>query len=302
MERNFMQLLAAKFAQKKSVCAGLDTDEEKIPQCVRQKYSKPVTAFNRLMTGAVAELVCAFKPNASFYGAKGASGFEELRTTIRRINSEYPDVPVILDAKRGDIDNTNLGYIREAFEYLEADAITVHPYLGRQALQPFLDLENKATIVLIMTSNKGAKEFQGLTVIPRSEDEDRWKLPSGPRGESEPTHMPLYQYVAHAVAKDWNMNGNCGAVVGAPYPDELKGVREIVGDMPILIPGVGFQQKGVPIEDQVKQVVEAGKDSRGGGMIINLSRSFLYASAGEDFAEAARAEVLKVHNLVNQFR
>jgi len=302
MERNFMEMLAVKFAQGKSVCVGLDTDEEKIPQCVRQKWAKPVTAFNRLMTRAVADLICAFKPNASFYEAEGAQGFEELRTTIRRINFEYPDVPVILDAKRGDIDNTNLGYIRMAFEYLGADAITVHPYLGRQALQPFLDLENKGIIVLCMTSNKGADEFQGLTVIPRSEDERRWELPSGPRGESEPTHMPLYEYVAHAVAKDWNKKKNCAVVVGAPYPTQLKEVRRIVGDMPILIPGIGFQQKGVPIEVQVQQVVEGGKDSRGGGMIINLSRSVLYASAGEDFAEAARAEVQKVHNLVNQFR
>lgn len=239
-----------------------------------------VRTFNREIVEATGDLVCAFKLNAAFYEARGAEGFEDLKVTIQRANEAFPRVPVILDAKRADIGNTNEGYVKMAFEYLGVDAITVHPYLGREALQPFLDQKDKGIIVLARTSNPGAGEFQDLKIHE-----------SGTIGE-----QPLYQVVARRVATEWNKNSNCAVVVGATYPEELQIVRGIVGDMPILIPGIGAQ--GGEIEPTVK----AGRDSRGQGMIINLSRSVLYASSGEDFAEAARAEVLRVHNLINQFR
>jgi orotidine-5'-phosphate decarboxylase len=174
-----------------------------------------------------------------------------------------------------------------AFDYLKADAITVHPYLGREALQPFLERKDKGIIILCRTSNPGSGEFQ-------NEDVAGDNVPGG--------YMPLYKYVAHRVANHWNKNGNCAVVVGATYPEELAEVRKIVGDMPILIPGVGFQQKDVPLEKQVEQVVSAGKDSRGQGMIINSSRGIIFASKGSDFAEAACRETIKLGELINQYR
>ncbi len=192
-----------------------------------------------------------------------------------RIHTVAPDVPVILDAKDMDIGNTNTGYVRMAFEYCQADAITINPYLGMEAAQPFLDQKDKGIIVLCRTSNKGSGEFQDLLIK---------------------SDMPLYQYVASRVAKYWNKNGNCALVVGATYPNELAQVRRIVGDMPILIPGIGVQG------GDVEATVKAGRDSRGQGMIINASRSIIFASNGPDFAEAARRETLKLHNLINQYR
>ena len=181
------------------------------------------------------------------------------------------------------IGNTNNGYVAAAFDLLGADAITINPYLGRQAMQPFLDRVDKGIIILCKTSNPGADEFQDLEV---STD---W----APEGT-----IPLYQYVAMKVARDWNDNGNCLLVVGAPYPEDLGKVRAIVGDMPLLIPGVGFQQKEIPLEEQVRLVVANGKDSQGQGMIINSSRGIIFASSGDDFAEAARRETQHLHDQI----
>lgn len=279
-KRNFMALLRAKWDERKFVCVGLDPDLAKMPECVRSEYeADTIVSFNKAIVDATKDLVCAYKPNVAFYEAYGSAGITGLRRTIEYINTVAPDVPVILDAKRADIGNTNAGYVDSAFKYLGADAITVHPYLGAEALQPFLDCEDKGIIVLCRTSNRGASEFQdkSVSVVPGF-------------------NMPLYQYVARQVATEWNKNGNCMLVVGATYPGELQKVRSIVGDMPILIPGIGAQG------GDVEKTVLAGKDSRRQGMIINSSRGIIYASSGPDFAEAAREETFKLHNLINQYR
>ncbi len=276
-KRNFHQMLEDRWSCGNFVCVGLDFDFWKAPEDIkRSDRSAPQVAvmFNHMIVEATKDLVCAYKPNIAFYERYGPTGIKALHYTIKDIRSIAPDVPVILDAKRADIGNTNAGYVASVFSYLDADAITVSPYLGAEALQPFLKEVNKGIFVLCRTSNPGAGEFQDLPV----------------NGE------PLYKFVARRVANEWNKNDNCALVVGATYPDELSEVREIVGDMPILIPGIGTQG------GDVEKTVKAGKDSRGKGMIINSSRGIIFASKGADFAEAARRETEKLHNLINQYR
>jgi orotidine-5'-phosphate decarboxylase len=282
MGRNFMEMLKARWAEGKFVCVGLDSEFNKIPKHVRRdSVANTIVAFNRAIVEATHDLVCAYKPNLAFYAMFGAEGIDALWRTIHEIPAiGLGVVPVILDAKFGDIGNTNNGYVEFAFDYLGADAVTVHNYLGKEAMRPFLDKTDKGVIVLCRTSNLGAGEFQDLQV----------------------TGAKLYRLVARHIADEWNENNNCAVVVGATYPEELSEVRQIVGDMPILIPGVGFQQKDVPLEKQVEQAVLAGQNSCGQGMIVNSSRGIIFASAGEDFAEVAREETWKLHNLINQFR
>lgn len=293
-KRNFREMLQAQWGKGNFVCVGLDSDIHEIPETsMRYDRDHPdieesIVEFNRRIVLATHDLVCAYKPNSAFYEAHGAEGFRALKRTIVNIHAIAPNVPVILDAKRADIGNTNANYVQAAFWSLQADAITVHPYLGAEALQPFLDCKDKGIFVLCRTSNTGSGEFQDMDV-------------SGDM-VPHPRYMQLYKYVAHRVANYWNKYGNCGLVVGATYPDQLREIRETVGDMPILIPGIGFQQKDVPLEQQVEQAVNAGKNSRDQGMIINSSRGIIFASKGADFAEAARRETEKLHNLICQYR
>jgi orotidine-5'-phosphate decarboxylase len=290
-DRNFRQILEAQWAKGNFVCVGLDSEFSKIPGSARVGDNEDnecevhkgntIVAFNRAIVEATKDIVCAYKPNTAFYEAYGAEGISALHRTIADIHAIAPDVPVILDAKHADIGNTNAGYVDAAFDFLRADAITVHPYLGAEALQPFLARADKGVIVLCKTSNPGAGEFQDWDI---SGD----VVPGG--------HMPLYKYVAHRVSHEWNKNGNCALVVGATYPEQLREVREVVGNMPILIPGIGAQG------GDVEKTVTAGKDSRGWGMIINSSRGIIFASKGADFAEAARRETEKLRNLINQYR
>lgn len=271
-------MLEHRWGEDTTICVGLDTVYDKIPECVRCPGGNPVgvgaaiVAFNRAIVEATADLVCAYKPNTAFYEAYGPEGIVALHDTIVGIHEIAPTVPVILDAKRADIGNTNAGYVTWAFDYLGTDAITVHPTLGAEALEPFLSRADKGVIVLCRTSNPGAGEFQDLIV----DDE------------------PLYLKVAGNVATKWNTNGNCAVVVGATYPNELRRVRQVVGDMPILIPGIGAQG------GDVEQTVKAGRDSRGRGMIINSSRGIIFASSGADFAEAAFRETDKLDDMINQ--
>lgn len=281
--RNFMEMLKAQWARGNFVSVGLDSEFEKIPKFAHRSGNdhevgirNTVIAFNRAIVEATEDLVCAYKPNMAFYEAHGAEGIAALRRTITEIHLIAPDVPVILDAKRADIGNTNKGYLEMAFEYLDADAITVHPYLGQEALQPFLDCKDKGVIVLCRTSNPGAGEFQDWCA-----------------GD---TYPPLYKYVARRVSKYWNKNENCAIVVGATYTHELAEVRKIVGDIPILIPGIGAQG------GDVEKTVTAGKDSHGEGMIINSSRGIIFASEGADFAQAARHETKNLRDLINLYR
>lgn len=276
-----MEMLEAKWAEGKFVCVGLDPVLEKIPASVTipthlrskdvDEKTARIAAFNMALVDMTKDLVCAYKPNAAFYETHGAAGLEALSWTLHHIRQYASDVPIIYDAKRADIGNTNAGYAKSAFDDLQADAITVHPYLGAEAMKPFLDRADKGVIVLCRTSNPGAGEFQQLLTKRDG---------------------PLYEFVARQVSRTWNTNNNCGVVVGATYPDELARVRAVVGDIPILIPGIGAQ--GGDLEATVK----AGRDSRGRGMIINSSRGIIFASSGEDFAEAARRETRKLHDAI----
>ncbi len=268
--RHFKTLLEKKWANQQFVCVGLDSNYSLLPAQFRHASHAGIGIlnFNKAIIDATHDIVCAYKPNQAFYEAHGEVGIEALHHTIAYINHVAPDVPVILDAKRADIDSTNIGYVQEAFEYLNADAITVHPYLGAEALQPFLSQKNKGIIVLCRTSNPGSSEFQNLMI----------------NGE------PLYHVVARHVAKKWNIHGNCGLVAGATHIEELKTIRDVIGDdMPLLIPGIGSQG------GDLKKTIEASKNNAGNGMIISASRSIIFASNGQDFADAARRETLKLH-------
>ncbi len=291
-------MLEVKWAEDKFVCVGLDSDHTKIkvPSLSKGDTGSTVLAFNCGIVDATKDLVCAYKPNVAFYREIGIDSYIVLRETVRHIQRSAPDVPVILDAKEADIGNTNLGYIREAFGLFEVDAVTVNPYLGSEALQPFLDYADKGIIVLCRTSNPGAGEFQDLPVPNPRAGCDISKVGEDIVPVFAPQTVPFYQYVAHKVATSWNKNDNCVVVVGATYPSELAEVRNIVRDLPILIPGVGAQG------GDVEATVKAGMDSRGKGMIINSSRGIIFASQGDDFAEAARRETRKLHELINKCR
>jgi orotidine-5'-phosphate decarboxylase len=270
MSRNFNALLDEQWKQGKFLCVGLDSDFEKIPEAARQQGTREtIVNFNRAIIDATHDLVSAFKLNSAFYEAHGDEGWKALRESIQYIHDQAPDLAVILDAKRGDVGNTNLGYVESAFDHLHADAITVQPYAGREALQPFLDRKDKGVIVICRTSNQGAGEFQDLKIASE----------------------PLYKIVARRVV-DWNEHGNCGLVVGATYPEEMQEVRSVANDLPILIPGIGVQN------GDLEKTVKAGKDSKGKGMIISASRAIIFASHGKDFAKAARAKATELDSAI----
>ena len=295
-----MDLLRARWETADTLlCVGLDPELERLPQTIlasgasaeahgrndrlqvgEERVEHMLLDFNTAIVDATADLVCAFKPNAAFYEANGPAGLRALLRTISYIHDRYPDIPVILDAKRGDIGSTSAAYARAAFDVAGADAVTLQPYLGRDALAPFLDRADRGCLILCRTSNPGAGELQDLPVA------------ASPDGEP----LPLYQVVARAVAEQWNANGNCALVVGATYPSELRTVRAITGDMPILVPGIGAQG------GDLAATLDVGLDSQGQGLIISVSRSVLYASAGPDFAQAARAETLRLHTAISHAR
>lgn len=273
-----MDKLESNWQRDNLLCVGLDSDYEQLPDIIKagRAVDDALFHFNREIIDATHDLVCAYKPNAAFYEAQGEAGWRPLLQTARYIRETYPHIPVILDAKRGDIGSTNTGYVQSAFDYLGVDAITVHPYLGREALAPFLARREKGIIVLVRTSNPGAGEFQDMPIGPEQE--------------------PLYMTIARHVAHEWNSNGNCAIVVGATYPDELRRTRALVGDLPILIPGIGTQG------GEVAATVKAGQDSRGWGMIISTSRSIIFASRGSDFAVAARSAAEQLRAEINKYR
>ena len=308
-KRNFREMLETQWSRGNFVCVGLDPEIEKLPKPFQFRHTEysPQTVesefvgFCEHIVQATADLVCAYKPNSAFFERHGEQGWQALCRIIEVIHEIAPDVPVILDAKRADIGNTNAGYVDAAFGFLQADAITVHPYLGHEALQPFLNCKDKGIFVLCRTSNPGAGEFQDTwkSLATMEAGEKREEFLRFEKRIGDQLHaggVPLYQYVAFRVAEYWNRNGNCAVVVGATYPEELRGVRRIVGDMPVLIPGIGAQG------GDVEKTVSAGKNSRGQGMIINSSRGIIFASKESDFAEAARRETEKLRDIINQYR
>ncbi len=273
----FMQALRTRWSTANSlVCIGLDPEPEKFPA----KFAgdpDAIFAFCRDIADATAEYACAFKPQIAHFAAHGAE--DALQWLIAHIHAAYPDIPVILDAKRGDIGSTARQYAAEAFDRYRADAATVNPYLGRDSVQPFLDRDDRGVVILCRTSNPGAADLQDLVV--RSD------------GDKE---RPLYQHVAETIARDWNRHGNCVLVVGATWPQQLREVRAIVGEMPLLVPGVGAQG------GDVQAVITNAKTTDGTGLIVSSSRAILYASDGDDYADAARAVAKALRNEINRYR
>ena len=269
--RNFRELLEAKWDEGKFVCVGLDSQIEKIPEAAQKGSTREtLVAFNRAIIDATKDIVCSYKPNPAFYEARGDEGWAALRETIMYIVENAPGVSVILDAKRGDIGNTNAQYARAAFDRLQADAITVQPYLGRESLEPFYTWKDKGVIVLCHTSNLGATEIQQLDVGGR----------------------PLYKHVAQLAAGEWNNYGNSSVMVGATFPKELGEVRAIVGNLPILIAGIGAQG------GSLKKTIENGLDKKKHGLIVNAARSIIFASRDADFATVARQKTEEIHRAI----
>jgi len=269
---NFINAIEAAWERGNSlVCVGLDPDLNNIPAPLREKAA-PLFEFNKAIVDSTADLVCAFKPQIAYYAAAEAE--DELEMTIEYIHENHPGIPVILDAKRGDIGVTANMYAKEAFHRYNADAVTVNPYMGFDTLKPFLKRKEKGIIVLCRTSNPGAKDIQDLEM-------------NGKR---------LYQIIADMAASKWNYNSNILLVVGATYPEELNEIRSIVGDMPFLVPGIGAQG------GDVQRAVTNGKNSKGTGMIINSSRGIIYASNGGDFADAARSAAKQLRDEINRYR
>ena len=268
----FMESLRAAWHRNNSlVCVGLDPEPSRFPKRFSDDRDA-VFHFCRDIVDATADLVCCFKPQIAHFAALGAE--DALQRLIAHIHKHQPGVPVILDAKRGDIGSTAQHYASEAFDRYAADAVTVNPYLGRDSLQPFLDRSDRGVIILCRTSNAGAGDIQDLDVGGR----------------------PLYQHVAEKVAKEWNGNGNCLLVTGATYPEQLSEVRAIVGDLPLLVPGIGAQG------GDVEAVLRNGQSSDGAGLLISSSRAILYAGNDDDFADAAREATLVLRDEINRHR
>src|SRR6266404_821629 len=279
---NFQQKLDAIIKKNNSlVCVGLDSDIHKLPAIFRQNEN-PQFEFNKAIVDATKDFVCCYKPNPAFYEARGHKGIKELKMTCDYISGIYPHIPIIIDAKRGDIGNTNEGYVSYVFDYYNADAITVMPYMGIESLEVFFKKESKGIIVGCHSSNPGAKEFQEL-VIP------------DPIGDPNKT-KPLYQLVAEELMKQHGDNPNVMIFMGATYPEQLTEIRKIVGDMTMLVPGVGSQG------GDVEKTIKAGLNSKNAGLIINSSRSIIFASTEIDFAEKAREETEKLRNEINKYR
>lgn len=263
------QLQSAWASQGSMLCVGFDPDPKRLPPALQGK-PEGIFEFCREIADATADLVCAFKPQFAYFASQRAEA--QLEKLIKYLKDKHPHIPVILDSKRGDIGSTADHYALEAFERYGADAITVNPYMGFDTIEPYLKHAGKGVIVLCRTSNPGGSDLQFLNVSPDGQ--------------------PLYLHVAKLAAQEWNSSGQISLVVGATFPEEIAKVRAIVGEMPLLIPGIGAQ--GGDIDATVKAGAISNKP--GTGMIINSSRAILYASTGSDFAEAARAVALSTRD------
>jgi orotidine-5'-phosphate decarboxylase len=251
---------------------GLDPDPVRFP---RELQDRPgaIFEFCRGIIDATAPYACAFKPQIAYFASQGAEG--QLEDVCAYLRESHPGLPIILDAKRGDIGSTAEHYAREAFDRYQADAVTVNPYMGTDTLEPYLARHDKGVIVLCRTSNPGGSDLQFIE-------------------SSDGT--PLYLHVATLAAERWNAHEQCALVVGATFPQEIAKVRARVGDMPLLIPGIGAQG------GDIQATVEAGTDSQGWGMMINSSRAILYASGAENWREAAGQAAMATRHAINAAR
>lgn len=262
---SFSQKIRARWQHGTQVCVGLDPFQDRFPAGITRIFD-----FNKAIIDATADLVCCFKPQFAHYAAVGAE--DELKQTIHYIRAQYPDIPVILDSKRGDIGSTASMYAREAFEHYQADAVTVNPYMGSDTILPFAEHADRGVIVLCRTSNPSAHEFQNQKIDGK----------------------PLYEHVATMAQEHWNSNDNISLVVGATAADEMTAIRQCAPDLPFLVPGIGAQG------GDLAATVKAGRFNDGTGLMINSSRAILYASNGEDFAEAARRETQTLKSAIEQ--
>lgn len=255
------------------LCVGLDPELEKIPKRFF-KSVEPLFEFNKSIIDATHDLVCSYKPNIAFYASSGLPGLKALIKTIAYIHLKYPEIPVILDAKRGDISPTAIHYAKEVFDVYKADAVTLNPYLGFDSIKPFLERKDKGIIILSRTSNPSASDFQDLEI----------------------SSISLYLEVAKKVDY-WNKTyKNCMLVVGATWPEELRKVRKLAPKMFFLVPGIGAQQ------GNLKKLLKNGLRSDKSGLIIHAGRSIIYASSKTNFASSARKEALKLKREINKYR
>jgi orotidine-5'-phosphate decarboxylase len=268
---NFNAALRARWRAVNSLlCVGLDPDPQRLPAHLPREHA--VFDFCKGIVDATADFACAFKPQIAYFAALRAE--DALEELIDYIHNAHPGLPVVLDAKRGDIGSTAEMYAREAFERYRADAVTINPYMGHDSAEPYLAHNEKGVIVLCRTSNAGGSDLQALQV----------------------DDVPVYLRVARMVSETWNQHGNCSLVVGATFPQELAQVRAVVGDLPLLVPGIGAQG------GDVLATVRAGRDSTGAGMMINSSRAILYAGSGAGFAEAAGRVARETRDAINHAR
>jgi len=268
----FIEKLKSRWQSADSLlCVGLDPDPTRFPACLRDR-DDAIFAFCAAIADATAAYACAFKPQVAYFASARAE--DQLESLIAHLRARHPQVPVVLDAKRGDIGATAEHYAREAFERYGADAVTLSPFMGRDSIEPFLAHAGRGAFLLCRTSNPGGDDLQMLQSA----------------GER------LYERVARLAAERWNGGGQLGLVVGATYPAELARVRAIVGELPLLVPGIGAQG------GDVQASVRAGQTADGTGMLINSSRSILYASTGDDFAQAAAAAAQRTRDEINRHR
>jgi orotidine 5'-phosphate decarboxylase subfamily 2 len=258
----WQRIAAAAKANNSRICVGLDSERTRLPETVAAGPD-PVYSFNRAVIDATIDLVCCYKPNMAFYEAGGIEGLKALESTIRYIDGR---VPVILDAKRGDIGNTARNYARAAFDWLGADAVTVPPYMGFDSVEPFLEYRDKGVFLLCLTSNASSTDFQLY-----------------------PADSPMHELVA-ARALEWDQGkGRLGLVVGATHPEKIARVRSLAGELPFLLPGIGAQG------GSLRCVEAAETKSAGPGVVVNASRSIIFAGTGKDFTIKVReaAEALR---------
>ena len=268
----FTQMLAAAWQKNNSLlCVGLDPDPARFPEHLKSR-DEAIFEFCAAIVDATADLVCAFKPQIAYFAARRAE--DQLEALIAHIHEKHPGIPVILDSKRGDIGSTAEQYAVEAFERYQADAVTVNPYMGRDSVDPYLAYPDKGVILLCRTSNPGGSDLQFLET----------------NGEK------LYERVARLVASEWDTTGQCALVVGATFPAEIARVRAIVGDLPLLVPGIGAQG------GDIEATVQAGRTANGTGLMINSSRAILYAGKDEQFASAARHIARETRDAINLYR